>query len=224
MDTPIIDEEQSSSDYLELEPERRLLHTLENVLKLIQEDTFWNNVGEALENTYPKIIESLKDRMKDLQKHDCGIVVAGETSTGKSALINKLIGHETLAEGALETTAKIYRVKHSARICAVTYRIGNSEPTEHSFNSVEELCQMLKSLECENTRDNNIHLVDVLIPFSKIQNGNVTIVDTPGIGDSIELKKMLEEYIPKAVAFVIIIDVSRAGGLQRDRVLSVLSQ
>lgn len=50
------------------------------------------------------------------------------------------------------------------------------------------------------------------------QNGNVTIVDTPGIGDSKELKKMLEEYISKAVAFVIIIDVSRAGGLQRDRV------
>lgn len=46
------------------------------------------------------------------------------------------------------------------------------------------------------------------------QNGNVTIVDTPGIGDSIELKKMLEKYISKAVAF----DVSRAGGLQRDRV------
>lgn len=50
------------------------------------------------------------------------------------------------------------------------------------------------------------------------QNGNVTIVDTPGIGDSIELKKMLEEYISKAVAFIIVMDVSRAGGLQRDRV------
>lgn len=50
------------------------------------------------------------------------------------------------------------------------------------------------------------------------QNGNVTIVDTPGIGDSIALKKMLEEYIPKAVAFIIVMDVSRAGGLQRDRV------
>lgn len=54
------------------------------------------------------------------------------------------------------------------------------------------------------------------------QNGSVTIVDTPGIGDSIELKKMLEEYITKAVAFVIIIDVSRAGGLQRDRVWKYL--
>lgn len=63
-----------------LEPERRLLHTFENVLKLIQEDSFWNNVGEALENTYPKIIESLKNRMKDLQKHDCGIIVAGNVS------------------------------------------------------------------------------------------------------------------------------------------------
>lgn len=50
------------------------------------------------------------------------------------------------------------------------------------------------------------------------QNGNVTIVDTPGIGDSLEYRTMLEEYIPKAVAFVIVMDVSRAGGLQRDRV------
>lgn len=50
------------------------------------------------------------------------------------------------------------------------------------------------------------------------QNGNVTIVDTPGIGDDNDLKEMLDSYIPKAVAFVIVIDVSRAGGLQRDRV------
>lgn len=60
-----------------------------------------------------------------------------------------------------------------------------------------------------------------LIKFNGLcweQNGNVTIVDTPGIGDDEELKKMLMEYIPKAVSFVIVIDVSRAGGLQKDRV------
>lgn len=43
-------------------------------------------------------------------------------------------------------------------------------------------------------------------------------MDTPGVGDSRELKTKLEEYIPKAVAFVIIMDVTRAGGLQKDRV------
>lgn len=48
-------------------------------------------------------------------------------------------------------------------------------------------------------------------------------MDTPGVGDSRELKTMLEEYIPKAVAFVIIMDVTRAGGLQKDRVKKMLS-
>lgn len=56
------------------------------------------------------------------------------------------------------------------------------------------------------------------------QNGNVTIVDTPGIGDSIDNRTMLEEYIPKAVAFVIVMDVSRAGGLQKDRVKKLYNQ
>lgn len=60
-------------------------------------------------------------------------------------------------------------MKLSAKIGAVKYRVGNSEPTEQFFNSVEELQQMLKNLESEDTRDNNIHLVDVLMPFSKIQ-------------------------------------------------------
>nr|XP_034322355.1 uncharacterized protein LOC117688408 [Crassostrea gigas] len=73
--------------------------------------------------------------------------------------------------------------------------------------------------------DNLVSQVDVLLPFSKIQNGNVTIVDTPGISDSIEYRTMLDKYIPKAVAFIIVIDVSRAGGLHGNmlQVSSVLS-
>lgn len=45
-------------------------------------------------------------------------------------------------------------------------------------------------------------------------------MDTPGIGDSRKLKTIVEEYVPKAVAFVIIMDVTRAGGMQKDRVIS----
>lgn len=67
-------------------------------------------------------------------------------------------------------------------------------------------------------------LIDFLYIFKRIinlflfQRGNVVLVDTPGIGDSDHLRQILEEYIPKAVAFVFIVDVSRAGGLQKDRV------
>lgn len=55
------------------------------------------------------------------------------------------------------------------------------------------------------------------------QNGKVTIVDTPGISDSIEYRTMLDEYIPKAVAFIIVIDVSRTGGLHGNMVWKTLA-
>lgn len=60
-----------------LEPEERLLQTYKKVLWLIRKDAFRNNVGKAFEKTYPGIKESLKEQMKDLEKRDCGIVVAG---------------------------------------------------------------------------------------------------------------------------------------------------
>ena len=50
-----------------------------------------------------------------------------------------------------------------------------------------------------------------------MKDGNV-LVDTPGIGGSGEVTEKLLEYIPNAVAFIFVIDVSSAGGLQRDRV------
>lgn len=60
-----------------LDLEKRLSSNFEEVLKLIQEDAFWNNVGEGIEKTYPGIKKLLKERMRDLNKRDCEIVVAG---------------------------------------------------------------------------------------------------------------------------------------------------
>lgn len=94
---------------------------------------------------------------------------SGETSSGKSTLINKLIGHDALASGVLETTKKIYRVMHLEKMSVKTYHSGCPEPNEQSFNSVEELHTKLESLEDDDTKDDTIYQVDVLLPFSKIQ-------------------------------------------------------
>lgn len=53
--------------------------------------------------------------------------------------------------------------------------------------------------------------------------GNVAIVDTPGIGDidQKEVATRMMDYIPNAVAFVFVINVAAAGGIQKDRVLSI---
>lgn len=52
------------------------------------------------------------------------------------------------------------------------------------------------------------------------------IVDTPGFGDEKEEKEndveaQMRSYLANALAFVFVVNVSNAGGLQTDRVLSV---
>lgn len=52
------------------------------------------------------------------------------------------------------------------------------------------------------------------------------IVDTPGFGDEKEEKEndvgdQMRSYLANALAFVFVFNVSNAGGLQTDRVLSV---
>lgn len=53
--------------------------------------------------------------------------------------------------------------------------------------------------------------------------GNVAIVDTPGIGDidQKEVATRMMDYIPNAVAFVFVINVAAAGGIQKDRVITI---
>lgn len=57
----------------------------------------------------------------------------------------------------------------------------------------------------------------IFICFCK---GNVTIVDTPGTGDFAqeEVAKKMRSYLPNALAFVFVVNVPNAGGLQDDRV------
>lgn len=63
-----------------METEKKLLRSIENVLHLIQDDKFWSKFGCILEKTYPGIREILRDRIQDLEKLDCGIVVAGNVN------------------------------------------------------------------------------------------------------------------------------------------------
>lgn len=66
--------------FYRIETEKKLLQNIENVLHLIQDDTFWSKFGCILEKTHPGIKEILRDRIQDLEKLDCGIVVAGNVN------------------------------------------------------------------------------------------------------------------------------------------------
>lgn len=46
----------------------------------------------------------------------------------------------------------------------------------------------------------------------------MVIVDSPGIGDSEQTNKIVLDYLPRAYAFIYVLNSSNAGGLQEDRV------
>ena len=46
----------------------------------------------------------------------------------------------------------------------------------------------------------------------------MVIVDSPGIGDSEQVNKITLSYLPRAYAFIYVLNTSNAGGLQEDRV------
>ena len=50
-------------------------------------------------------------------------------------------------------------------------------------------------------------------------------MDTPGIGDKDQesVAYLMMDYIPKALAFVFVLNVANAGGIQQDRVFNCLS-
>lgn len=51
---------------------------------------------------------------------------------------------------------------------------------------------------------------------------NTIIVDTPGIGGSGLVTEKLMEYLPNALSFIFVINVGSAGGMQKDRVITLL--
>ena len=51
----------------------------------------------------------------------------------------------------------------------------------------------------------------------------MVIVDSPGIGDSEQVNKITLDYLPRAYAFIYVVNSSNAGGLQEDRVSKKLS-
>jgi len=59
-----------------------------------------------------------------------------------------------------------------------------------------------------------------LILLSIFQKG-VVIIDSPGIGESDIMDKIVSQYLPEAFAFIYVINSANAGGVQKDRVSNI---
>lgn len=195
---------------------------LESIETFVSKENFKKHIRPDVYNI-EEIEGSLELRRKDLAKTDCSVIVAGETSSGKSSIINRILGDTILPTGVTASTTRVCRVKYSEDLMITTCDAEDKNEIDRMyFQSKEDMAETLNTLA--KTKDPNIGYIDIHMPVPLLQ-GNVIIVDTPGFGDN-EQKKVAEkmiEYIPNALAIVFVINVAAAGGIQDDRIVPILT-
>lgn len=110
----------------------------ENVLSLYKDcESFilsnecTQDLRNELEQSIPDCLTVLQKWINDLENSDHGIVIAGETSAGKSTLINKLLGKQLFKSRNNESTSTICKLRNSDKIRVKTTNMkGEQEETD----------------------------------------------------------------------------------------------
>nr|XP_022312442.1 uncharacterized protein LOC111117580 isoform X6 [Crassostrea virginica] len=194
--------------------------------QFLRSEDFGEDVKKVLQKSHPKYLEVLEKRRNDMQRSDHAIVIAGETSAGKSTLINKILGKRIFQGDNLESTSTICKIRNSEKITLIVeHKSGKTETrdltdkcdmeTQEGIRTLRKILNDLTNLT-DSTKSKEYKNVDIGFPIPFLKDG-VILVDTPGIGGSGEVSDKVMEYLPNAVSFVFVINVGSAGGMQKDR-------
>lgn len=93
----------------------------------------------------------------------------GETSSGKSSIINLILGEKILPTGIKASTSRVCRVKYCERCMISTRDINDEELENMSFENSTEMAEKLKTLA--KTNDTKISYVDIYIYASSLTTG-----------------------------------------------------
>ncbi|KAJ8313597.1 hypothetical protein KUTeg_008158 [Tegillarca granosa] len=178
-----------------------------------------------LNTAFQNFKDTLKKNPIELTKDECPLVVTGETSAGKSSILNLLLGTEILPNSLLCSTSTICRLRHCNEKRVEVTEVGNDIPIKLNVDqltdgkSLKSILQNYVSVE-KNRADNPYKYVDIYWPVPMLKE-HVIVVDTPGIGEDPKMTKRLLEYLPNAVGFIYVINSANAGGVQSDRLLKI---
>lgn len=208
-----------ASSETEVEHLRKMFELLEKFLHMQEFD---KDLKDELSEACPDYLTVLSTSKRDLLRSDCCIITTGESSAGKTSLVNLLIQRTKLFPPSnIANTGTICRIRNSETMMVKLFTKDDVLIQNVQTADVNELKSAIKKYTNINNEVKDVYYVDVYLPV-KILQGNVIIVDTPGIGEKEDLDKMLLNFLPHAVSFIFVINAGNAGGIQEDRILKIL--
>lgn len=211
--------------------EQKVISAYKNLELFLKDDKYDQELRNELEKLHPNYLDIIKKWRNDLENSDHGIVIAGETSAGKSTLVNKMLGKKLFKGHNNESTSTICKLRNSERIRIVTTSMtGRTEATDftdrcdlETKEGVKMLRHFLKEVTdmVSSTESVTYRSVEIELPFSFLKC-NTLLVDTPGIGGSGDVTQKLIDYLPNALTFIFVINVASAGGMQKDRLPDIM--
>ncbi len=172
------------------------------------------DVGERLRKLAGEAGDSatvsvLNDFMERFRRNRFLLLVVGDFKSGKSSLVNAILGRIVCPVKATPRTAKITRiVAASGEAESVEISFKDDRPKERRLlgdGPLEDLVAV------DGKRTDEVELVDVeLRPADTLLRHHVRLVDTPGLGSSDERHtKITNDYIRHADALLFVFSASK---------------
>ncbi|KAL3853545.1 hypothetical protein ACJMK2_017080 [Sinanodonta woodiana] len=186
-----------------------------------------------LNQVFIDIDKQFQDRPEELNKNECTILIAGETTAGKSSLINLLLGCDLLPTSQLSSTATMCEIrsdKSGVKEATVYYRTvqldsgkkGRKAPERLNISESRGLELLKKYLtEVDVKGECPVERIEVVWPLPMLEDG-IVIVDTPGIGGAGKMMKYISKYLEKSFGSIYVLNSTNAGGVSKGRLQDFL--
>lgn len=166
--------------------------------------------------TQEDIIKNIMKMKEKNQSENFKVLVMGEFSSGKSTMVNALIGEPVLPERATTATAIITEIKYGEEKKAVIYPKpgkwkGGDEPFEVPVTELRNYLLINHRIgenngDDENTLEGNViaspfEKAEIFMPLAILKDG-VEVIDSPGLNDPASHGDITHKYLPNAHAII----------------------
>ena len=178
------------------------------ILDLLQRTKeFYVNTGKEYEgNIFDNLLESLKNE-------EFSIVLVGEFSAGKSTFLNALMGEKILPSFTNETTATVNFLRHKDR--SENGEEGRVYLNDGQVKVLDKVnFDVINKYVCTNSDIGVANTVDHLDIYlnSRFLEGNVTLVDSPGLNGTADgHREITESQIEKSSASIFMFKADQPG-------------